>query len=273
MGRGGKNRNPAFLPSFRPKAAIRMRKMVVLIPTFNESSTVVQQLKKLDTFRRGSKDEISVLVIDDNSPDGTADLVDNLHLPWVQVLRRPFKAGLGAAYRAGFTKVLANDSYTHVITMDADGSHRVEDLPALIAAIKPGRSVTLGTRWMPGGSVVNWPKGRQWLSKTGTKYAKFALRMNLNDLTGGFRIYSVDLLNALNLQDMQATGYCFQIEMAMAADLAGAVATEVPITFVERSNGVSKMTKAIVLEALIQITRWGLSRRFRSNADKLHYVK
>ena len=250
-----------------------MKRIVVLIPTFNESSTIVEQLSKLEVFRIDNKDEISVLVIDDNSPDGTADLVDNLQLPWVQVLRRPFKAGLGAAYRAGFTNVLANDSYTHVITMDADGSHRVEDLDAMIAAIKPGRSITLGTRWIPGGGVLNWPKGRQWLSKTGTKYAKFALRMNLNDLTGGFRIYSVDLLNALNLKDMQATGYCFQIEMAMAADLAGAVATEVPITFVERINGVSKMTKSIVIEALIQITRWGVVRRLRPNADKLHYVK
>jgi len=157
--------------------------------------------------------------------------------------------------------------------MDADGSHRVEDLPALLAAIKPGRSITLGTRWMPGGSVVNWPKSRQLLSKTGTRYAKFALNIDLNDLTGGYRIYSVELLNTLNLKDMQATGYCFQIEMAMAADLAGAVATEVPITFVERVNGVSKMTKAIVIEALIQITRWGVARRLRPNADKLHYVK
>jgi dolichol-phosphate mannosyltransferase len=250
-----------------------MKNLAILIPTYNESSTIIQQLEKLEIFRKSSADEISVLVIDDNSPDGTADLVNNLHLPWVQILRRPCKAGLGAAYRAGFTTVLADSSYTHIVTMDADGSHRVEDLSPLIAAIKPGRSITLGTRWMPGGSVINWPKGRQWLSKTGTKYAKFALKIDLNDLTGGYRIYSVDLLNALNLKDMQATGYCFQIEMAMAADLAGAVATEVPITFVERINGVSKMTKAIVIEALIQIALWGLVRRLRPNADKLHYVK
>jgi dolichol-phosphate mannosyltransferase len=250
-----------------------MKNLAILIPTYNESSTIIQQLEKLEIFRKSSADEISVLVIDDNSPDGTADLVDNLHLPWVQVLRRPNKAGLGAAYRAGFTTVLADRSYTHIVTMDADGSHRIEDLPPLIAAIKPGRSITLGTRWMPGGSVINWPKGRQWLSKTGTKYAKFALKMDLNDLTGGYRIYSVELLSALNLKKMQATGYCFQIEMAMAADLAGAVATEVPITFVERINGVSKMTKAIVIEALIQITRWGVVRRLRPDADKLHYVK
>jgi dolichol-phosphate mannosyltransferase len=249
-----------------------MKNLVILIPTYNESFTIADQLNGLEIFRNGSQDEISVLVIDDGSPDGTADLVDNLHLPWVKVLRRPNKAGLGAAYRAGFAMVLANGSYTHIVTMDADGSHRIEDLSAMISAITPGKSITLGTRWMPGGRVVNWPKSRQLLSKTGTKYAKFALKMDLNDLTGGYRIYSVELLNLLNLKDMQATGYCFQIEMAMAADLAGAVATEVPITFVERRNGVSKMTKAIVLEALIQITRWGLSRRFRSNADKLHYV-
>jgi dolichol-phosphate mannosyltransferase len=250
-----------------------MKKLVILIPTFNECSTIVEQLKKLEIYRNSSKDEISVLVIDDNSPDATADLVDNLQLPWVEVLRRPSKAGLGAAYRAGFAKVAKNNTYTHVVTMDADGSHRVEDLSALITAITPGRSITLGTRWIPGGSVINWPKSRQLLSKTGTKYAKFALKINLNDLTGGYRIYSVELLHALNLKDMQATGYCFQIEMAMAADLAGAIATEVPITFVERINGVSKMTKAIVLEALIQITRWGVVRRIRPNADNRHYVK
>ena len=250
-----------------------MNKIAILIPTYNESATIVELLNSLALFRKENRDELSVLVIDDNSPDLTADIVDNLHLPWVEVLRRPSKAGLGAAYRAGFTKVLADNLYSHVITMDADGSHRVEDLSAMISAITPGRSITLGTRWIPGGRVINWPKSRQLLSKTGTKYAKFALKLNLNDLTGGYRIYSTELLSALKLKDMKATGYCFQIEMAMAADLAGAVATEVPIIFVERTNGVSKMTKAIVVEALIQITRWGVLRRLRPNADKLHYVK
>ena len=250
-----------------------MTNLVILIPTFNEATTITELLKNLQEFRSFSKNDFSVLVIDDNSPDGTADIVDKMQIPWVEIMRRPSKDGLGAAYRAGFAKVLATNLYSHVITMDADGSHRVEDLPAMLAAIKPGRSINLGTRWIPGGSVVNWPKSRQLLSKTGTRYAKFALNIDLNDLTGGYRIYSVELLNTLNLKDMQATGYCFQIEMAMAADLAGAVATEVPITFVERVNGVSKMTKAIVIEALIQITRWGVVRRLRPNADKLHYVK
>jgi dolichol-phosphate mannosyltransferase len=250
-----------------------LERLVMLVPTYNESTSIVRLLDKLGVFRELEKINFDVLVIDDNSPDGTAGVVEKLKISWVQVLRRPSKDGLGAAYRSGFNKVLATNHYSHVLTMDADGSHRIEDLKAMIEAIKPGRSITLGTRWMPGGSVVNWPMSRQMLSKAGTKYAKFALKLNLNDLTGGYRIYSSELLNSLNLKDMKATGYCFQIEMAMAADLAGAVATEVPITFVERVDGVSKMTKAIVIEALLQITRWGLSRRLSPNADKLHYVK
>jgi len=250
-----------------------MDKLVILIPTYNEAVSIVELIDKLSNFRLNSKNQFDVVVIDDNSPDKTADIVDKLAISWVQVMRRPGKNGLGAAYRAGFNKVLADNDYTQIVTMDADGSHRVEDLAAMFAAIKSGKSIVLGTRWMPGGSVVNWPKSRQLLSKSGTKYAKFALGIDLDDLTGGFRIYSAELLNALNLKDMDATGYCFQIEMAMAADLAGASATQVPITFVERINGVSKMSKAIVIEALTQTTRWGLMRRLRPNADKLRYVK
>jgi dolichol-phosphate mannosyltransferase len=243
-----------------------MNKFVILIPTFNEENSIVGLLQQLKDFREDEKVSFDLLIIDDNSPDGTAEIVDNLQLPWVDVLRRPKKSGLGAAYRSGFAKVMASNTYSHVITMDGDGSHRVEDLKSMISAIKPGKSIVLGTRWISGGGVVNWPKSRQFLSRTGTRYAKFALKMNLNDLTGGYRIYSSELLNSLNLKDMKATGYCFQIEMAMAANLAGAVATEVPITFVERVDGVS-------IEALLQISRWGISRRFRPNADKLHYVK
>ena len=250
-----------------------MSKIVILIPTFNEGKPIVGLLQQLKDFRDRENLPFDILIIDDNSPDGTAEIVDNLQLPWVEILHRPKKAGLGAAYRSGFAQVMASNSYSHVVTMDGDGSHRVEDLKAMIDSIKPGRSITLGTRWIAGGGVVNWPKSRQFLSKTGTRYAKLALKLDLNDLTGGYRIYSTDLLNSLNLKDMKATGYCFQIEMAMASKLAGAVATEVPITFVERVDGVSKMTKAIVIEALIQVTRWGLARKLRPNADKSHYVK
>jgi dolichol-phosphate mannosyltransferase len=143
----------------------------------------------------------------------------------------------------------------------------------MFSAAGSGRSIVLGTRWIPGGSVVNWPKSRQLLSRSGTRYASIALGIDLADLTGGFRIYSRELLDSLNLSQMTATGYCFQIEMALASHLAGARATQVPITFVERINGVSKMSKAIVIEALLQTTRWGVTRRLKPNADKLHYVK
>jgi len=250
-------------------------KPVILIPTYNESVSIVELLKKLSSLHQSTN--FDVLVIDDNSPDLTAEIVDSLKFSWVTVLRRPGKAGLGAAYRAGFADVLAQDKYTHVVTMDADGSHRVEDLPAMLKAAKTAkesqRCIVLGTRWMTGGSVVNWPKSRQLLSKAGTRYARLALGIPLNDLTGGFRIYSTELLKSLKLSSMTATGYCFQIEMAMASVLAGACTCEVPITFVERINGVSKMSKAIVIEALWQTTLWGMARRIRPNADKLHYVK
>jgi len=246
-------------------------KPVILIPTYNESIAIVELLNKLTTLHNVR--DFDVVVLDDNSPDKTADIVDSMKLPWVSVLRRPGKAGLGAAYRAGFAHVLPLNKYSKIVTMDADGSHRVEDLPAMLDATDSNISITLGTRWMPGGSVVNWPKSRQLLSKSGTKYARISLGIPLNDLTGGFRVYSAALLNKLNLKDMTATGYCFQIEMAMASELAGAQMVEVPITFVERINGVSKMSRSIVIEALWQTTLWGLSRRLRPNADKLHYVK
>jgi dolichol-phosphate mannosyltransferase len=249
-----------------------MRAMI-LIPTYNEATSVVELLHSLKSLRDTKEFAFDVTVIDDNSPDETASIVEALAIDWVFLLKREKKDGLGNAYRAGFAHVLADQRYDQIVTMDADGSHRVADLPAMFAAISPGKSIVLGTRWIPGGSVVNWPKSRQLLSRSGTKYASLALGINLADLTGGFRIYSRQLLDSLNLKDMDATGYCFQIEMALAAHLAGAKATEVPITFVERINGVSKMSRAIVIEALIQTTRWGIKRRLRPNADKLHYVK
>jgi len=249
-----------------------MRAMI-LIPTYNEATSIVELLHSLNDLRNTNQFSFDVTVIDDNSPDQTAQIVDSLNLDWVNVLRREKKDGLGNAYRAGFAHVLSDPRYDQIVTMDADGSHRVADLPAMFAAISPGKSIVLGTRWIAGGSVVNWPKSRQLLSKSGTKYASLALGIKLADLTGGFRIYSRQLLDSLNLNDMDATGYCFQIEMALAAHVADAKATEVPITFVERINGVSKMSRVIVIEALIQTTRWGIKRRLWPNADKLHYVK
>jgi dolichol-phosphate mannosyltransferase len=249
-----------------------MRAMI-LIPTYNEATSVVELLHSLKSLRDLKEFDFDVTVIDDNSPDKTAEIVASLNLDWVSILKREKKDGLGNAYRAGFAQVLSDSSYDQIVTMDADGSHRVADLPAMFAAISPGKSIVLGTRWIPGGSVVNWPKSRQLLSRSGTRYASLALGIKLADLTGGFRIYSRQLLESLNLKKMDATGYCFQIEMALAAHLAGATAKQVPITFVERINGVSKMSRAIVIEALLQTTRWGVKRRLRPNADKLHYVK
>ena len=246
-------------------------KPVLLIPTYNEAVAIKELLASLENLHQIR--DFDVLVIDDNSPDRTAEIVDSLRYEWVSVLRRPAKAGLGAAYRAGFAHVLPQNKYSQIVTMDADGSHRVADLPAMLDANPAEKAITLGTRWIPGGAVINWPKSRQLLSKSGTRYARLALGIPLNDLTGGFRVYSAALLNSLKLSDMTATGYCFQIEMAMASIQAGARAVEVPITFVERINGVSKMSRSIVIEALWQTTLWGLRRRLRPNADKLHYVK
>ena len=235
-------------------------KAMILIPTYNEASTVVELLTALSVLRDTRRFDFDVTVIDDNSPDRTDDIVESLALDWVSILKRERKDGLGNAYRAGFAQVLANSQYDQLVTMDADGSHRVADLPAMFAAISPGKSIVLGTRWMPGGSVVNWPKSRQLLSKSGTKYASFALGIKLADLTGGFRIYSRQLLESLNLTEMDATGYCFQIEMTRRALSRGGSVAEVPITFIERSHGQSKMSAAIALEAVVRITAWGALR-------------
>ena len=242
-----------------------MNKLVILIPTYNEALSIVELLNKLSSFRMQGKYPYDLVVIDDDSPDHTADIVENLSLPWVRVMRRTAKDGLGAAYRAGFQTVLVEQKYTHIITMDADGSHRVEDLPAMFEAMESTTSVKtiiLGTRWIPGGGTVNWPIFRRFLSKVGTRYAKLALGLELDDLTGGFRIYSAALLNSLNLKEMHATGYCFQIEMAMAGYIAGASAIQVPITFIEREAGKSKMSAGIAIEALIFISRAGVNRLF-----------
>ena len=154
-------------------------KAMILIPTYNEATSVVELLVALKGLRESKEFSFDVTVIDDNSPDKTADIVQSLNLDWVFVLKRAKKDGLGNAYRAGFAQVLRDDSYDQIVTMDADGSHRVLDLPAMFAAIAPGKSIVLGTRWIQGGSVVNWPRSRQLLSRSGTKYASFALGIKL----------------------------------------------------------------------------------------------
>ena len=240
-----------------------MSNFVILIPTYNEAQSITEIIPELNKLRNEGEFKFDLVVIDDNSPDKTADVVEKLALPWVKVMRRPSKDGLGEAYRAGFSQVLSNSNYTHVVTMDADGSHRVEDLVLMFKTVQKlsnQRNIIMGTRWMPGGRVINWPKYRQFISKFGTRYAKFALNIDLDDLTGGFRIYSSELLNSLDLKRMKATGYCFQIEMALASMQVGAEVIQVPITFVERNFGKSKMTAGIAIEAFIYVTKAGFER-------------
>ena len=243
-------------------------KSLVLIPTYNEAESIVSLVTDVLTHFK----DLEILIIDDNSPDGTANLIKNLHEPRVHILKRDQKSGLGAAYRAGIEWAMDHPNFTHYVTMDGDGSHRVEDLPPMLA--RAGNvDVVMSSRWIPGGSIRNWPKYRQFISRIGTSYARRALKLPYSDLTGGFRVYSAHLIRCLNLNEISSEGYCFQIEMILASDAAGATFAEVPITFVERELGRSKMSRKIVVEALRKVSIWGWQTRFGSNADKLHYVK
>lgn len=243
-------------------------KILVIIPTYNE----VQSIPAVIAGVLSLPFDLHLLVVDDNSPDGTSARVKEINSERVHVLAREVKSGLGAAYRAGFQWGLREPAYTHFVTMDGDGSHRWEDLTRLIERANKA-DVVMGTRWMPGGAIENWPKYRQFISRIGTSYARWALKMPLNDLTGGFRVYSVHLLRAIKIEAITSDGYCFQIEMIRAAHAADGSFAQVPITFVERALGKSKMSRKIVGEALIRVTLWALETRLRNNADKLHYVK
>ena len=246
-------------------------RIIVLIPTYNERKSIKEVLDGIKNIDR----DVDVLIIDDNSPDQTAAYVKSLNFSNVDILHRAQKDGLGNAYKAAIKQVLQNDTYTHLISMDADGSHRPEDLEKMlkVSAANP-ESFILGSRWIPGGAIVNWPKFRKWLSKAGTRYAKWALKMQINDLTGGFRIYPRVALERIDFAQITSNGYCYQIEMAFALKHLPNVQTiEVPITFVEREQGESKMSQRIVLEAMLKVTTLGLGLRLRPTADKLHYVK
>ena len=235
-----------------------MAKFLIVIPTYNERESIAKVLSALSA--ESSKNDICTLVVDDGSPDGTADYVDSLSLSFVTVLRRKEKSGLGASYRAGFAWGLQRSEFTHFVSMDGDGSHRASDF-SLMANEVAGTDLVLGSRWMPGGAIVNWPKYRELISRTGTAYATRVLKLRISDITGGFKIYSRELLEGIDINSITSEGYCFQIEMVMAAADSGAIITEVPITFVEREAGRSKMSQAIVVEALWKTTLWGLRRR------------
>jgi glycosyltransferase involved in cell wall biosynthesis len=229
-------------------------KTLVMMPTFNEVQTLRHTVEKLIQTNLG----VDILIIDDNSPDGTGALADRLKLEFdcVDVIHRPKKEGLGRAYAAGFQHGLQNN-YLRLVEMDADGSHRAEDLAGLIAKSSDA-DLVLGSRWTSGGEVANWSFIRQLISRLGNQYASMMLGSKIKDMTSGFRIYSASLIRKLPLEKMQAHGYAFQVEMAFRSEQLGAVVVEVPIRFVERVGGRSKMTLAIVLEAFLLCTKWGL---------------
>jgi dolichol-phosphate mannosyltransferase len=233
--------------------------VLVLIPTYNEADNIESVVERL----LAAVPAASVLILDDNSPDGTGQIADALARgdSRVQVAHRPGKQGLGHAYLAGFSWGLAR-GYNVLVEMDADGSHQPEQLPALLSALADA-DLVLGSRWVPGGRVLNWPRSRQLLSRGGTRYARAALGLPLFDATGGYRAFRRSTLEGLDLDSVHSEGYCFQVEMAWRACQRGYRVVEVPITFVERTRGASKMSRAIVLEALWRITAWGV-------ADRLH---
>jgi dolichol-phosphate mannosyltransferase len=205
----------------------------------------------------------AVLIVDDASPDGTGELADRLSAddPHVRVLHRARKDGLGRAYLAGFDLALA-EGRDFVVELDADGSHDPAALPAMLELAQQARAdLVLGSRWVPGGSVVNWPWIRQAISRTGNRYAKVVLRSRIQDLTSGCRVFRVEALRRLTFDDVSSQGYCFQVELAWRLERAGCKVVEHPIAFVERANGRSKMHLGIVLEALVRVTMWGLTRR------------
>ena len=232
--------------------------VLVIIPTYNESESLPGVLGRL----RRAVPEAHVLVADDNSPDGTGALADALSAQddHVHVLHRAGKEGLGKAYLAGFAWGLER-GYDVIVEMDADGSHRPEELPRLLAQI-PHSDVVLGSRWVPGGSVVNWPASRRVLSQGGSLYTRLALGIPTRDATGGYRAYRASALRALDLETVESNGYCFQIDLLWRALQRGLVVREVPITFVEREAGTSKMSGRIVREALVNVGRWGASYRW-----------
>ncbi|MHB1289759.1 polyprenol monophosphomannose synthase [Georgenia sp.] len=204
-------------------------------------------------------------VVDDASPDGTGDVADDAAAqdPHVRVLHRTGKEGLGRAYVSGFAWALER-GYELVVEMDADGSHRPEQLPLLLArAEQPDApDLVLGSRWVPGGAVVNWPASRQLLSRGGNRYVRILLGLGVADATGGFRVYRADTLRRLPLGEIQSQGYCFQVDMTWRVQRGGGRTAEVPISFVERAEGESKMSRAIVLEALWRTTLWGVQHRW-----------
>jgi dolichol-phosphate mannosyltransferase len=252
-----------------PAPASSRGRALVVIPTYNEIDTlqgVVEEVLSLGA-------DLDILVVDDGSPDGTGALADRLASaePRVQVLHRTSKDGLGRAYLAGF-EVGERLRYPAFVELDADGSHPARTLPAMLAELDadPRVGLVIGSRWVPGGRVVDWSAARQALSRAGNTYARWMLALPVRDSTAGFRVYRASALDAIHLHDVHSRGYCFQIDMTIRAHDAGIGIVEVPIEFRERRAGASKMSRAIVAEAMGRVTLWGITRRLKRLLPSRH---
>lgn len=244
--------------------AAHMSRTLVVIPTYNEAAT----LEPLVTSVRAHAADADILIVDDASPDGTGEIAEQLAQdPAIHVLHRPGKEGLGVAYCAGFAWGLARPEYDWFVEMDADGSHRPAELRRLRNAAYAA-DLVIGSRWVRGGRVLDWPWTRRLISKTGTAYARMMLGLPVRDATAGYRVLSRPALEAAALETVSSHGYCFQIDMTRRIRDAGLPIVEVPVTFVERQHGASKMTTGIVVEALWRVTVWGLERRFRRSSSQ-----
>jgi dolichol-phosphate mannosyltransferase len=240
--------------------------VLVIIPTYNE----VENIKPITARVRSSVPEAHLLIADDNSPDGTGKLADELAAEddHIHVLHRKGKEGLGAAYLAGFRWGI-DQGYGVLVEMDADGSHQPEELSRLLTALK-GADLVLGSRWVPGGRVVNWPKSREFLSRGGSTYSRLMLGVGIRDVTGGYRAFRKETLEGIGMEEVASAGYCFQVDMAWRAAQKGFHVVEVPITFVERERGDSKMSRNIVVEALWRVTTWGVTARLNRLRGRRH---
>ncbi|MCG6566499.1 polyprenol monophosphomannose synthase [Tessaracoccus sp. Y36] len=233
-------------------------RVLVIIPTYNES----QNIESITNRLRKAVPHAHILIADDNSPDGTGEIADRLagSDENVHVMHRTGKQGLGAAYLAGFEWGLER-GYGVLVSHDADGSHQPEELPRLLQAINDGADMVKGSRWVRGGSIVNWPASRVLISKGGSLWTRLMLGIPVKDATGGFNAYRATTLRGMNLNEVASAGYCFQIDLVWRAIKHGFKVVEVPIEFVEREFGDSKMNRSIVVEALIRTTLWGIDHR------------
>jgi dolichol-phosphate mannosyltransferase len=231
----------------------------VIIPTYNEAANIVAVMERTRAALPGA----DILIVDDGSPDGTAEIAEKLgaEIGGVDILRRSGKQGLGSAYIAGFKRSL-DDGYDVVVEMDADLSHDPAMLPYIVGPIPDVADLVIGSRYVPGGSIPDWPKRRELLSRWGNRYAALVLGLAINDSTAGYRAYSTNMLRKIDLDHVRADGYAFQIEMTYRVINEGGRVIEVPIKFIDRAVGDSKMSSKIVVEALGLVTLWGIRDRF-----------